>query len=207
MRISYAARRPEGKPNRLVADAVGMVADAGGRALDVGAGSLADTRVMLAAGLRVDAVDPDPVATCLAAELGHPRLTMITEDIRRWRIDPSAYTLIAAIHVLPFLPAADLGRVMAALRRGLADRGLLCATLFGERDAWAGKRPLVTFLGSAEVEGLLEPFDVVSFAEDEFDGNDVLDRPKRWHVFRFVARRHRSRSEASTGCPPEARVC
>ena len=114
---------------------------------------------------------------------------MIAQDIRNVRLEASVYTLIAAIHVLSFLPGVDLARVMAALHRGLADGGLLCATLFGQRDGWAGRRPLVTFLDPAEVGSLLEPFEVVSLAEDEFDGTDVFGRPKRWHVFRFVARR------------------
>jgi Methyltransferase domain len=166
------------------------------RALDVGAGALSDTRYLLQAGMTVDAVDTDPLTVRLGAKLNHPRLNVIHQDVRRTTIPTAVYALIVAIHVLPFLPRFEFSQSISAIVNGLADEGILCGTLFGIRDGWAGKRALMTFVSKSEADSYLAHLRPIIFSEDEYDGSDAQDRPKHWHVFRFILRK------PSRLCPP-----
>jgi SAM-dependent methyltransferase len=182
---SYASLRVAREPNSLVVDAFKLVPIRHRRALDIGAGALSDTRYLLQAGMTVDAVDTDPLTRRLAAELNHPHLNAIHNDVRRITLEADAYALIVAIHVLPFVPRPDLSAVISAIVDSLTGEGILCATLFGDRDGWAGKRPL-TFLTKSEAVICFSGLLPISFSETEYDGFDAVGEPKHWHVFRFI---------------------
>ncbi|MET4716102.1 hypothetical protein ABIF63_000205 [Bradyrhizobium japonicum] len=186
---SYASLRLNRKPNPLVVDALKSMPFRCGRALDIGAGALSDTRHLLQAGMTVDAVDTDPLTAKLAARLGHPCLNAMHEDVRRIAIPPAAYALIVAIHVLPFLPRVECSAIISAIINGLADDGILCGTLFGVRDGWAGNRALMTFVSKSEAASYFTHLLPIVFSEAEYDGIDAYDRPKHWHVFRFILRK------------------
>jgi SAM-dependent methyltransferase len=186
---SYASLRLEWEPNPLVVDALKWMPLPCGRALDIGAGALSDTRYLLQAGMTVDAVDTDPLIMSVAAELNHRHLKAVHDDVRHIVIEPEAYALVVAVHVLPFLPRVDLPVVISAIIDGLADDGIFCGTLFGVRDGWAGKRPLVTFLTESEVVAYFSRLLRITFSEAEYDGIDALGKPKHWHVFRLILRK------------------
>ncbi len=198
-RETYAALRLEGEPNRLVVDGQKVMPVRCGRALDIGAGALANSRYLLQAGMTVDAVDTDPLTRRLAAALNHPRLNAIHRDVRFIPMELGAYSLIVAIHVLPFLPREAFSAVIPAIVDGLADNGILCGTLFGVRDGWAGKRPL-TFLTKSEVVTYFSRLQPIIFSEAEYDGVDAQNGPKHWHVFRFILQK----SAQPAGAPTSA---
>lgn len=186
---SYASLRAGRPPNALLAQAVDLLPVRKGRALDIGAGPLNDSLFLLRAGLSVDAIDSDPHTLSLAAGLNEPRLNVVRADIRDVRIATNAYSLIVAIHVLPFLPRADLFRTLAAIVDGLADRGILCCTFLGPDDSWAQRRPRMTFLSRLELTALLSQLQPILFSEHRYHGANAKDEPKRWHVFRCIFRR------------------
>jgi hypothetical protein len=186
---SYASLRLDREPNPLVVEALKQVPFRYGRALDIGAGALSDTRYLLQAGMSVDAVDIDPFTLRLAARLKHPCLNAIHEDVRRTAIAPAVYALIVAVHVLPFLPRVDLRTTISVITDGLVEEGVLCGTLFGDRDGWVGKKSLITFVSKSEAASYFAHLLPAIFSEDEYDGIDAQDRPKHWHVFRFILRK------------------
>jgi len=187
---SYASLRAGRQANGLLVEAVGLLQGRAGRALDLGAGPLSDSLLLLRAGFTVDAVDNDPHTQALAAELEDAsRLEVILADIRDLRPAAGAYALIVAIHVLPFLPRGDLLRTVPAIVDGLAEDGLLCCTLLGPEDGWAGRRPRMTLLPRSEVGGLFGDLAPVVFSERTYDGTDARGEPKRWHDFRCILRK------------------
>jgi tellurite methyltransferase len=188
-RESYASLNRRGRPNALLVDAIGQVRERCGYALDVGAGPLNDTDFLLRAGFSVHAVDRDPHAVAIALAIGHPRLNMVQADIRDIPIAKGTYALVAAIHVLPFLPRADLPAVMSALIEGLSSGGILCCTFLGPGDAWADRRPQMTFLSRAEITPLLSALAPITFTERRYDGKNASGEPKQWHVFRCIFRK------------------
>jgi len=173
----------------LVAEAVLRLGPSNRTALDIGAGSLSSSRHLLACGFAVDAVDPDPHTQELAAELDHPRLSLHRTDVQDFHIEPGRYGLVVAIHVLHLLGPDDLRMLVPRIAGGLATGGLLCATFLGVRDAWAPTPWRATVVSSDELTDLIAGLEVVRMTELEYDGVDVLGRPKRWHTFRCLARK------------------
>lgn len=186
---SYASLRARREPNWLLVQALDLLEVRNGHALDVGAGPLNDTRCLLRAGFSVDAVDTDAHTVALAARVGDPRLRVHHADIRDVPIASDAYSLIVAIHVLPFLPRGDLDEVLSSIIGGLCDGGILCCTFLGTDDSWAGCRPRMTFLSRRQVETLLLGLDRLLFSEHRYDGRNAKGEPKRWHVHRCIYRK------------------
>jgi trans-aconitate methyltransferase len=186
---SYAFLRAGRKPNPLVADAVNLLDDKHGRALDIGAGPLNNTRFLLDAGFSVDAIDTDPFFLSLASALNNRRLNAVLADIRNAWIAPDAYSLIVAIHILPFLPRADLPWIMSSIVDGLAKNGILCCTFFGVRDSWAQRGRRMIFLSRSEISPFLTGLKQIEFSELVYDGADAQNRPKHWNIFRCILRK------------------
>ncbi len=182
---TYAALRAGGLPNSFVVDAVDGLGGQRGHALDIGAGPLNETRFLLRRGFDVDAIDTDPLVGEMAASLGRG-LTFMQADIRDVRLAREKYLVAVAIHVLPFLPRAALPGVIAELSASLLPGGLLCFTLFGVKDGWAGLRPQMTFFSREEVIPLFAGLRPVLFEEEEHQGTNARNEPKHWHVFRGV---------------------
>lgn len=161
---------------------------AGGRALDIGAGSLSSSRHLLSAGFIVDAVDPDPHVAELAAALGHSRLLMHWTDIRDVELTERSYDLIVAMHVLHLIPRADLQTLMPRIANWLADGAIFCATFLGVRDSWAPTPWRATVVRPDEVLELTSGLEVIRMNEIEYDGTNVLGQPKHWHTLRYLFR-------------------
>lgn len=191
-RPTYASIKRQSQPNQLVLDALKFVRG-GTRALDVGAGSLCDTRLLLSAGLQVDAVDIDPFSFECASRINHPKLHASCADIRHLELATNVYSLIVAIHVLPFVPKDQLAAVCAKLVAGLGVDGAICATFFGVRDEWAPMRPQMSFVTVEEVAALFSQLSVISRQESEHRGHDVHGNSKQWHVIRVILRKPRWR--------------
>jgi 2-polyprenyl-3-methyl-5-hydroxy-6-metoxy-1,4-benzoquinol methylase len=188
-RPSYALHCRDHTPNALVVEAVSLLGGfAGGRALDIGAGSLSSSRHLLSAGFIVDAVDPDPHAAELAAALGNPRLLLQCADIRDVELAERSYNIIVAMHVLHLIPRADLHKLMPKIANWLIYGAIFCATFLGTRDSWAPTPWRATVLRPDEVLELASGLEVIRLDELEYDGTNVLGEPKHWHTLRCLFR-------------------
>lgn len=188
-RETYASLREGRDPNLLLVQALGILKVRSGHALDIGAGPLNDTRFLLRAGFSVDAVDRDPYTLSLATELRDPRFRFVHADIRDVPIAAAAYSLIAAIHILPFLPRADLPRILSSIIDGLSRGGLLCCTFLGPEDSWARQRPHMTFFSYGELQSIFSGLEPIVFSDCQYDGINAKGEPKRWHVLRCILRK------------------
>ncbi len=185
---SYAALCDSRKTHPLLVYALSRTGLRPGPALDIGAGAFGETRYLLDRGFDVDAVDPDPVSAELAKEVAshRSRFTMSHNTIEDHQIPRDAYSLVVALHVLPFLPVDDIDRVAADIVSSLRSGGVLCCTLFGVRDSWVtSDLPVngVTERRAAELFAGLKP---IYCGVSEHDGSDLEGKPKHWHVLRQV---------------------
>ena len=187
-RPTYASIKRQSRPNQLVLEALQLVRG-GTRALDVGAGSLCDTRLLLGAGLHVDAVDIDRFSLECASRIDHPKLHVSCADIRQLELAVNVYSLIVAIHTLPFIQKDQLAAVCAKLAASLEVDGAICATFFGARDEWAPIRPRMSFVTPEEVASLFSHLSPILCQESEYDGHDVHGNAKHWHVIRVIFRK------------------
>lgn len=96
--------------------------------------------------------------------------------------------LINSSFALPFCPPEAFAGLWRRIESTLRPGGRFSGQLFGDRDGWSAEREL-TFLTRAEVEALLEAFEVERLDEVEEDGATAVGDPKHWHLFHVVARR------------------
>jgi hypothetical protein len=187
--VSYAKHGRERVPSTILVEALSHLKVSSRIALDVGAGSLSSAKYLLSAGFMVDAVDPDPYTAARAVVLDDPRLHLHRTDVRDMYIAPNSYSLAVALHVFHLLPRDDLGTVLRAVVNGLTEHGILCVTFLGTRDAWAPTPRFATVLHREELTALVAGLDVIRLDELEYDGLDVVGRPKHWHTYRCIFRK------------------
>jgi tellurite methyltransferase len=162
-------------------------------AIDLGCGIGSDTFELLRRGWRVLAIDGEQEAI-EQVRLGVPpdatgRLeAQVTTFEAFAEAELPAADLVNASFSLPFCPPPVFdrlwGRIVAALRPG----GRFAGHLFGPNDSWA-VRPEMNFHSRAQVERLLDGFEVEQLREMDEDGATATGEAKHWHVFWIVARK------------------
>jgi SAM-dependent methyltransferase len=161
-----------------------------GVALDLGCGAGRDTRALLGLGWKVHAVDSEPEALARLAEhvpaAHRDRLTPMLGKFEELQLP--VVDLINASFSLPFCPPARFASLWKSLFAALNPGGIFVGQLFGDRDSWA-ESPYMTFHTRAEVEALLDPWQLIGLEECEEDGAPKVGPIKHWHVFHIVARR------------------
>ncbi len=161
-----------------------------GSALDLGAGAGRDTRYLLEQGFQVTAVDADPRAVALLAEIStlpQTRLRVVQSSFEDFAF--ATYDLISAQFALPFLPRDRFTDVFARLKAALVPGGIFAGQFFGVHDQWNTPDRSMTFLTRPEAAALLSDLEAIELTEEDVDGHVADGSPKHWHVFHILARR------------------
>jgi trans-aconitate methyltransferase len=190
---AYNARQ-QARAVRLLCQEVLGAAGAGAErtAIDFGCGVGVETRAMLTSGWRVLALDGEPGTRdrVLATTQGmaQERLTIETIHFPDLIALPVA-DLVYAGYSLPYIHPDDFARVWGLIRSSLRSGAWFAGNFFGERDSWADNAD-ETFFSAEAARALFEGMDVVSFKEEDEDGQ-ADSGPKHWHVFDVIARQAR----------------
>ncbi|MBL4644534.1 MAG: methyltransferase domain-containing protein [Candidatus Pacebacteria bacterium] len=182
---SYSELSKDIKPDALVRRAIKVLGRTG-NALDVGAGSLRNTKLMLESGFEVTAIDKDPIILEAAKEIQNSDLFVEVLGMADYEFKKK-YDLIISINVLPFLDKDTLLNSIPKMKDALVDDGVLAVTFFGVRDDWADKEDMSFFIRE-EVEELFSDMNVIMFSEEDYDGEIIQKIPKHWHIFRIIAK-------------------
>ncbi len=180
------------EPRPLFTRGMRLVGEAGlapGRAVEIGFGDGTETLALLAAGWRVVAIDPTPVAADVLLPRVPPPAAAGLEIVtaRADAVELPPFDLLYAGYALPFIRPEAFPRFWTDAVARLRPGGFAIVNLFGIHDTWAGE-PDMTFLDLGRVRGLLAGLEVLVLDEVENDG-DSFDGPKHWHVFDVVARK------------------
>jgi len=186
-------------------DAIGLFAAEDGPAApprlaaDLGCGAGRDTRELLRAGWRVQAVDREPAAieALLAATPQEHRIRLETHvaDLAGFRIPPC--DLVNANLSLQFLRPDAYGAAWKAIRSALLPGGRVAAMVFGDRDE-AATDPELTCPSPRSIRARIRGFDIERWIEREEDGETALGEPHHMHLIEVVARRRDAASAAPT---------
>jgi SAM-dependent methyltransferase len=161
-------------------------------AVDLGCGRGRDTRVLLAQGWRVTAIDVEPTAIAALLE-AVPAAERARLAVRCARFEDVAdlprCDLLNASMSLPFCEAARFSevwrRIVGAIRKG----GRFAGDFLGARDDWAREPGRAICLSDDAIRALFAEFRVERFATRERVTGQVLGATKRWHVISVVARK------------------
>lgn len=157
-------------------------------AIDLGCGEGRDTIEILRRGWRVLGIDsnPEAIERLLGREdlpnIEHLQTCVAKFEEAQW---PEA-DLVNASFCLPFCSPESFPQLWSKIVDSLVPGGRFSGQLFGERDSWAtiyGR----THHTRAEVEAMLQPFEIEMLNEEEHDGFTAVGQPKHWHIFHIVA--------------------
>jgi trans-aconitate methyltransferase len=187
---AYNARQQTRAVRLLCQEVLTAAGPAAGRsAIDFGCGAGVETRAMLTSGWRALALDGEPGTRdrVLATTLGsaQERLTIKTIRFPDLNVLPAA-DLVYAGYSLPYIHPDDFIRVWALIRSSLRPGAWFAGNFFGDRDSWADDAD-ETFLSEEAVRALFVGMEIVSFNEEDEDGQ-ADSGPKHWHVFDVIAR-------------------
>lgn len=155
-------------------------------AVDLGFGAGNDTLQLLRHHWKVLAIDGEPAAMDFLSKRV-PRsqrssLTMRTapmEGLSLPKVD-----LVYASYSIPFCNPAEFPRLWSTIRKALVPGGHFAGQVFGDRDEWAGRRPM-TFHTLRQARALTKGYRTEMFRETEEEGRSY-EGPKHWHLFDLI---------------------
>lgn len=159
-----------------------------GRALDVGAGALRDSKYLLSLGFEVTALDASEYMIAAAASVDSPNFLAIQSAFADFDFGVAHYDLVSAMYSLPFCEPAEFDPVFERIVESLKVGGVFSGILFGDRDTWA-TNPEMTFHTRAQAQARLAGLETIKFDEIEEDGETTVGVPKHWHTFHFIVRK------------------
>lgn len=158
-----------------------------GRALDLGAGALGDSKYLVAKGYQVTAVDSEASVENLA--IGIPNLEVVVLPMENF-VPNHKYDLINAQYSLPFVSAEHFWEVISMIAESLKEGGVVCATFFGPEDEWRDD-PELTFVSKNELVDKFTTYNltIVNLEEEKGFSGTAAGANKFWHVFHIIARK------------------
>lgn len=184
----YYERTRERPPHSSLREALSLVPNKD-TALDLGAGSLRDTRYLLRDGFgHVVAVDSEPLITQEAIPEGGGKVEIVLSSFEDFEFPENVFDLVNAQYSLPFTAPESFAEVFAKTKSSLKSGGVFVGQLFGQNDGWRDK-PDMTFHTLDDVRELLSDMDILSLNEEETDGVTSEGSSKHWHVFQITARK------------------
>jgi len=189
----YFELSKHGSPSPLLEQTILLTANRE-QALDLGAGSLKDSKFLLSMGFRkVTAIDQSPEFKNYAKKIPRSSLSLIVrnfQDIKR--LPAQKYDLINASYSLPFTPEPFLPNLVNQIIKSLRPGGFFCGQFFGPNDGWnkPKTRQNFTFVDKTTLLGLLSPLKIYHWQEREFDGKTIDGKAKHWHIFDIIIQRN-----------------
>ncbi len=179
-------------PSALLENAVRLVVERG-QALDLGAGSLKDSKFLLSMGFKkVTAIDGDPAMRKYRNGIPVQLLTLKVAPFEGLKLKPDSFDFVSAQYALPFTKPPHLPDLIKQIITSLRPHGIFCAQFFGPRDSWnnpkmqSGQNPL-TFTTRPALHRLLKPLDLIYFHEETRAGRTLDGTKKTWHIFQVIA--------------------
>jgi SAM-dependent methyltransferase len=157
-------------------------------AYDMGCGAGDDTKYLLDNGFKVIAVDKEPSAIefIKTTITENNNLTLQINSFEELSIAPCG--LVFGRVSFPFCNPQYFNKFWNKLSLSLHKDGILCGTLFGDKDTWAQNKEM-TFISHRDWAGLLKNFDILYFDEQEFDDITALGSKKHWHIYYFILKK------------------
>jgi len=155
-------------------------------ALDIGAGTLNDTKYLLSKGWDVTAVDSSKEFMEHATHITDKKFQAVNLPIEKYQFDKT-FGLINAQFVLPFIDKNIFKTTFAQIISSLKSGGVFCGQFFGPEDEWNKEGTSMTFLTKEAVEDLLKDLQIISLDELHEDAKTAAGKMKYWHVHEIIA--------------------
>ncbi len=185
----YYEQTKDGPPNRLLIEALALC-QIRQEALDLGAGSLIDSKYLLAQGFEhVTAVDSTQAPEHMSEGLPTDKFEYVIVPFDEFSFPENRYDLVSAQFSLPFNPPATFDAVFERIKHSLKHGGIFTGQLFGKEDGWNTPESHLTFHDKSKVEQLLSDMDISKLDEIIKDDTLASGHTKHKHLFNIIARK------------------
>jgi SAM-dependent methyltransferase len=177
------------EPRELLVKALDLI-EARGEALDLGAGSLRDSRFLLSRGFtHVTAVDKTAVRDEILAEFPPENFSYHVSKFGEFDFKKNTYDLVNAQYSLHLIPSRIFSRVFASILGSIKPGGFFVGQLLGERDEWNDTESDWTFKTKEEIEILFSNFKIIDLEEKEYTDKTASGNSKKWHQFNIIVQK------------------
>jgi SAM-dependent methyltransferase len=177
------------KPHRVIIDEALKYMSPPGKALDVGAGALNESRFLLDQGFDVTAIDSTPAAAQVAGSIKNHGFHFEQSTYQDYKFPKNSYDLVSALYSLPFTPQQHFERVVHDVLDAVKPGGVFAGHFFGEHDQWNDGSGTVNFITPEQLDDFLADFEKLSINEEEGEQPADTGGSKYWHIFHVIARK------------------
>ena len=187
---SFFEKTKSAEPRKYLVDTIQYVENKN-TALDLGAGTLRDTRFLLEQGFgKVIAMDGEEIFEDFANEIDDDRLETDVSNFENFDFQENTYDLINAQYSLPFMDKEYFDVVIEKIKKSLKINGIFVGTFFGDNDGWNNETSKTeNFQTKEEIETMFEDFEILELLEKEEDKPAVNEKIKHWHTFHITAKK------------------
>lgn len=184
---SYFKSTKNNPPNKLLVLANAVPYVNGKKALDLGAGTLNDSKYLVEQGFTVDAVDSAPEFVTYALKEKNPLIHIHNYSFSDFPFPPDTYDLISAQWALSFEAPNRFDTLIANIRKALKPGGIFTGHIYGNRHAWASSRSTMTFKDNFWYQYNFQPlWHSIYSKEVEEIQTPVVGKPGKFHYWEFV---------------------
>lgn len=157
-----------------------------GEALDIGCGYGADSEFLARNDFIVTGIDRKKY---LKEELlTTPSFKFEKRNIEEF--DFGEYDLINAQWVLPFIKKDRFEDIVFKCKKALKPNGYFLGQFLGVDDEWKNQGLKMNFITKSKAMKLLFGLEILKFAEIRQQGFTASKKPKYWHYFEFIVKKH-----------------
>ena len=175
-------------PRQILTDALKYV-DKPGKALDIGAGALNESRYLLAHGFQVTAIDGEPAFARVAASIKNKDFQFEQISYESYKFPKNRYDLVVASYSLPFTSSSHFERVVRDVLSAVKPGAVFAGHLFGKNDEWNNGDGRANFITPEQLDNFLAGFEKLSIREEEGEQGADTGGSKYWHIFHIIARK------------------
>lgn len=185
----YFIKHSNRKPRKQLLEALAFCTSKNS-ALDLGAGTLIESRAILAYGFKkVIAIDNAPNVILFAKNFNSKKFIFNNVSFSKYNFPENEFNLINAQFSLPFYGKKDFILFIQKIKKALTKNGIFVGQLFGINDDWNTIDSKLVFNTKEEVLNLLSGLEIIEFSEKEKDEKTASGIIKHWHIFNFITKK------------------
>lgn len=152
-----------------------------GNALDLGAGSGGDSKLLEKQGYSVVSIDS-------SSGVKHYLPDAIISKIEDFVFPVGEFQIVNAQYALPFVSPSKIDEVMKSVVASIAPRGIFVGQFFGPEDSWSVNKEM-NFQSEDWIRSVFSGFELIKLEEEKKFKNTAAGEPHFWHVFHVIAKR------------------
>lgn len=187
--MSYTKSAGLRNPDPKLRQIINFLKKKKGRALELGAGQLIESRYLASKDYQVDSYDQDVESAKIYSELNDSNINFEQKDISSLMLPSDTYDIALSLLTLPFLKKDKFISVVTSMKKSLKVGGILYISMFGPLDEWAGQGGSMIFVSRKELEDLFYDYKIRELTDEQRIGNTAQGDEKFCHLFKIIAQK------------------